>query len=254
MKLLKIGGSVITDKNGYRKARLENISRLANTVAGIWRKGARDLVLVHGAGSFGHAVVIKHGLEEGVKNAAQKLGYADTHAACSELSLMFVKALIENGVPAISIPPAVVLSLKGGRISSFDTKIVDDYLQSGYLPVLYGDMAPDSVLGGHPCSGDQIIAYLGKGADMVVLVTDVDGVLDDNGMVIPLVTEHNFFEISKHLKHTPNDVTGGMKGKLKELLALGTVAYIVNGLHPERVEAIFSGKATVCTQINKKEK
>jgi isopentenyl phosphate kinase len=254
MKILKIGGSIITDKAGYRKARPGNIGRLAKTVAGIWKKGARDLVLVHGAGSFGHALVIRHGIGNGVKNTAQKLGYADTHAACCELSSMLVGALIANGVPAVSIPPAMVLSLKGGRIARFDTKILHDYLESGYLPVLFGDMAPDSSLGGHPCSGDQIVAYLGKGAELIVLATDVDGVLDDKGNPVPLITKHNFPQVVQHLKHTENDVTGGMKGKLGELLALETVAYVMNGSHPERIEAVFSGKPAPCTQINEKKR
>ena len=254
MRILKLGGSVLTDKGGYKKARKKNIERLAECVASIWRRGARDLVLVHGAGSFGHAVVVKHGLENGVKNTAQKLGFADTHAACCELSSMLVGALIENGAPAVSIPPAMVLALKDKRIARFDTKIVNDYLQSGYLPVLFGDMAPDSVLGGYPCSGDQIIAYLGKGADMVVLATDVDGVLDDKGAVVPLITRQNISEISKHLKHTENDVAGGMKGKLDELLGLDTVSYVVNGNHPERLESLFMWKPVPCTQINEKKK
>ncbi len=252
MRILKIGGSIITDKAGYKKARPANIARLAKAVAGIWRKGARDLVLVHGAGSFGHAVVIRHGLQDGVKNTEQKLGYAETHASCAELSSKVVSALIKNGAPAISVPPAMVLTLKDRRISSFNTKILDDYLRSGYLPVLYGDMVPDSILGGYPCSGDQIVAYLGKGADMVVLATDVDGVLDDKGNAVPLVTTANFQEISRHLRQTANDVTGGMKGKIGELLGLDTVAYIVNASHPERIEALFSGKPAICTQINEK--
>ncbi len=252
MKILKLGGSVITDKSGYRKARPDSIARLAKAAAGIWRRGARDLVLVHGAGSFGHALVIRHGIQDGVKNSAQKLGYADTHAACCELSSMLVAALIENGAPAVMIPPAMVLSLKGGRIARFDTKIVNDYLQGGYLPVLFGDMAPDSELGGFPCSGDQIVSYLGKGADLVVLATDVDGVLDGAGKAVPSVTRENLEAVLAHLRHTENDVTGGMRGKLGELLALDTPAFIVNGMHPERIEAIFSGKPALSTRVGGK--
>lgn len=254
MKILKIGGSVITDKSSCRKAKPENIARLAKSVAMIWKKGARDLILVHGAGSFGHALVIKYKLQEGVSSSPQKLGFADTHAACCELSSMLVAALIENGAPAISVPPAMVLTLKDRRISGFNTKIVDDYQKSGYLPVLFGDMAPDSVLGGYPCSGDQIVAYLGKGSDLVVLATDVDGVLDDKGTVIPLVTNENLQDVSRHLRQTKNDVTGGMKGKLEELLKLDTAAFVVNGAHPERIEAVFAGKPAICTQINKMKK
>ncbi|MEW6748714.1 MAG: isopentenyl phosphate kinase [Candidatus Micrarchaeota archaeon] len=250
MKILKLGGSAITDKKGYRKARPSAIKSLAEAVAKLWRKGVRDLVIVHGAGSFGHALVIKHGLQDGVKNTSEKLGFADTHAACSELSLMLVEALIDNGAPAISIPPAAIVTLKDKRISSFDTKLVNDYLDSGYLPVLYGDMAPDSVLGGYPCSGDQIVSYLGKGAEMIVLASDVDGVLDDKGQVIPSISRYNLEEVSKHLKHTENDVTGGMRGKIEELLGLGTTSYIVNAKKPERILSLFEGKEAPCTRID----
>jgi len=255
MKILKLGGSVITKKAGYREPNKKNITLMAKTVAAIWKKGMRDFVLVHGAGSFGHALVVKHGINEGVKNTAQKLGYADTHAACSELSLLLVKALVDAEVPAISIPPALIIGQKDRRILRFDGKIVQDYLTSGYLPVLYGDMVPDIGLGGSVCSGDQIVAYLGKGAEFVVLATNVDGVFDDAGNLIPEITTSNFDEISKHLKDGPEggakDVTGAMKGKLMELLALDTTAYIVNAAHPERIEDLMFGKATICTKVKK---
>lgn len=251
MKIVKIGGSFITKKSGYREADGANIASIANAMAAIWKKGMRDFILVHGAGSFGHALVLKHGLNEGVQSAAQKLGYADTHAACSELSLLLVKGLVEAGAPAVSIPPAVIITQKGGRILRFDMKTVDGYLRSGYLPVLYGDMVPDSSLGGSVCSGDQIVAYLGKGAERVVLATNVDGVLDDSGKVIPKITSANFNEISRHLKGSAGDVTGAMAGKLKELLALDTPAYIVNAANPERIEALLAGKAAVCTEVRK---
>ncbi|MFH0738090.1 MAG: isopentenyl phosphate kinase [Candidatus Micrarchaeota archaeon] len=249
MKILKLGGSVLTDKAGYKKARPAMIKKLAGSVAAIWRKGIRDLVLVHGAGSFGHAVVIKHGIQEGITGAGHKLGFADTHASCSDLSSMLVRALIENGAPAVSIPPAVIITLNNKRIARFDTKIVNDYLQAGYLPVLFGDMAPDSALGGYPCSGDQIVSYLGKGAEMVILATDVDGVMDERGNMIPLISKANFEAVSGHLKPTENDVTGGMKGKIGELLGLGTASYIVNAKKPERIESLLFGKNAACTKI-----
>jgi isopentenyl phosphate kinase len=224
---------------------------MARAVAAIWKKGIRDFVLVHGAGSFGHAPVLRHGINDGVKTEAQKLGYSDTHAACSELSLLLVKALVAEGVPAVSIPPAAIVLQKNRRISSFDVQAVEDYLRNGYLPVLYGDMVPDSALGGSVCSGDQIVAHLGKKADFVVLVTNVDGVLDDKGKVIPKITSANFAEVAKHLRSAPGDVTGAMAGKLRELLSLDTVSYIVNGAHPERLEALMGRRPAVCTEVRK---
>lgn len=249
MKILKIGGSVITDKEGYKKPSPEHIARMAKVVAEVWKKGERDLIVVHGAGSFGHPVVIKHGINEGVKDDSHKLGYADTHAACSELSLMLTKALIGEGIPAISIPPSAIISQKKKRIEKFHDDVVREYLSAGYLPVLYGDMVPDSELGGSVCSGDQIMAWLGRKADFLVFATDVDGVLDDKGNLIPEITKENFKDVSIHLKERSKDVTGAMKGKLEELLGLGTTSYIANSAHPERIAAILQGEKALCTMV-----
>ncbi len=251
MKILKIGGSFITRKSGYRELETGNLDFMARTIASVWKKGVQDFVLVHGAGSFGHAPVLKYGIKDGVKNEAQKLGYADTHWACNELSQVFVNALIKARVPAISLPPAALIEQKEKRISKFDTGIVQKYLKKGFLPVLYGDVVLDSSLVGSVCSGDQIVSYLGKDAEFVVLATDVDGVLDDAGKVIPLITKENFSEIKKHLKTKEGDVTGAMEGKLRELLSLDAPSYIVNAGHPERIEALMLGKKAVCTEVRR---
>ncbi|MDD5339990.1 MAG: hypothetical protein PHV13_01940, partial [Candidatus ainarchaeum sp.] len=140
MKVLKIGGSFITKKSGYREPDEANMKKAARAVAAVWKKGIRDFVLVHGAGSYGHPLVLRHGINDGVRTEQQKLGYADTHAACSELSLLFVKALVEEGVPAVSLAPSAIITQKNKRISRFDTDVVNGCLKGGCLPVLYGDM------------------------------------------------------------------------------------------------------------------
>lgn len=252
MKILKIGGSFITKKSGYREPDKANIRKAAKAVASLWKKGVRDFVLVHGAGSFGHALVLKYGINDGVRTDAQKLGCADTHSACAELSSLLVKALIGQGVPAIPIPPSSVLEQKGGRILAFNEAPVRGCLKSGFLPVLHGDMVPDSTMGASVCSGDQIVSYLGRGAEYVVLATNVDGVLDGEGKIIPAITSSNFSEISQHLKRREGDVTGAMEGKLRELLALETPSYIVNAAHPERILGLMLGKKGIlCTEVRK---
>ncbi len=250
MKILKVGGSAITDKSDYMKARPERIESMADAIAKVWNDGVRDLIIVHGVGSYGHAPVIRHGIKDGIKNEGHKLGFADTHAACSELSLLLIKQLIGRGIPAISIAPSALIKQDNKRISEFQEQVVFDYLENGYLPVLYGDFVPDKSLGGSPCSGDQIMAWLGKKSEFLVFATNVDGVLDQEGNPIPEITKENFPEISKHLKETPNDVTGAMKGKINELLELGTTSYIVNAAKPERIIDVLEGRKTVSTMVH----
>jgi isopentenyl phosphate kinase len=249
MQLLKLGGSVITKKHEHMAADPKNIRVLARVVAKAWKNGVRDLIIVHGAGSFGHTFVLKMKLNNGIRTAQQKLGYAKTHAACAYLSSLVVDALLDNGVPAISIPPSSVIRQHNKRIAKFDEKLVFGYLKAGFIPVLYGDMVPDTKLGGSVCSGDQIIAYLGKKSKHIVLGTNVDGVLAD-GKVVPKITHRNFGKIRRHLRKSgAPDVTGGMAGKINELLKVGKPAYVVNAKKPERILALLMGKKALSTEI-----
>ena len=249
MQILKLGGSVITKKDQPQTADAESIRSLAQMLGKLWRANVRDLVLVHGAGSFGHSLVIEHRLDNGVRTDEQKLASAKTHAACAKLTALLVAELLGNGVPAISVPPALLITQENKRIIKFDEKKVTEYLSMGFLPILRGDMVPDIELGMSVCSGDQIVARLGKKAERIVLGTDVDGVVVD-GKVVPLITSQNFSKFETHLRPSDSpDVTGGMAGKIKELLAGRVSAFVANARHPERLEALLMGKKAVCTQI-----
>ena len=249
MQLLKLGGSVVTKKDTPQTANIEAIKSLAKMLGRVWKSGVHDIVLVHGAGSFGHSMVIEHKINEGVHTHDQRLASAKTHAACVDLTSLIVDALLEEGVPAISLPPALLIVQTKKRICKFDEKKVLDYLASGYMPILRGDMVPDTELGNSVCSGDQIIARLGRKAERIVLGTNVDGVLAD-GKVVPLITSQNYAKIEPHLHRSgAPDVTGGMAGKVKELLEGKVSAYVANAHHPERLEALLLGKKAICTQI-----
>ena len=147
------------------------------------------------------------------------------------------------------MPPAAIIVQRDKKIKRFDTKIVELYLKEGYLPVLYGDMVLDEKLGGSPCSGDQIVSYLGKKARRIIFGTNVDGILI-NGKIVGKVTNKNFKDVMDHAGGARTiDVTGGMEGKINELKKLKTPTYIVNANYPERIEELLLGKKTVCTEI-----
>ncbi len=249
MQILKLGGSAITKKNVKMMPDVNAILSLAESFSRVWKAGARDIIIVHGAGSFGHALVLEYKINGGVKTEAQKLASAKTHSACAHLSSIIANALLSFGVPAISVPPAAIIKSKNKRIAQFDDAVVFDYLAAGVVPVLCGDMVPDSELGFSVCSGDQIVAYLGKKADRLVFATNVDGVMA-NGKLVEKISSKNFAQIEKHLTSSSSpDVTGGMAGKIKEIMSVKKPAYIVNALKPERVEAILLGKKAECTEI-----
>jgi isopentenyl phosphate kinase len=249
MQVLKLGGSVLTKKEGYMELDQKNIDSLAKMLGGVWKSGVREFILIHGAGSFGHAVVLKYGLDNGVRTDEQKAGMALTHAACTKLSQAVVDALLKNGVPAVAVPAASIGKLSNGRITKMDSSIVLSLLSSGFLPVLHGDMMLDDKKGGAVCSGDQLVSYFGKGAERVILGTNVDGIIAD-GKVVPEINGANLQSVLSHVKGAETaDVTGGMRGKLEELLRMGKPAYIANALHPERIEKLLRGEKAICTVV-----
>ncbi|MCX6770469.1 MAG: isopentenyl phosphate kinase [Candidatus Micrarchaeota archaeon] len=250
MQILKLGGSVLSRKHGFMQADAASIARLASIVGRAYKAGVRDLIIVHGAGSFGHAPVIKYKLNNGVRTRKQTWACALTHSACSHFSSHITDALIAAGVPAMSVPPADIARSRNRRIVFMDKKVVFDHIKAGYVPVLFGDMIPDSLLGCSVCSGDQIVSYFGKYASRVVMATNVDGVLV-HGEVVPHITRGNFREISRHLKCSgAPDVTGGMEGKIREIMKCRAPAYIVNARKPARVLALLIGKKAISTRIN----
>jgi isopentenyl phosphate kinase len=131
--VLKIGGSVITDKNGDLAARTEVINRLAEETA---RANVSSLILVHGGGSFGHPTAQKHGIKEGLKQEAQKVGFAETHHVMTVLNGLVMDALVWHNIPAVSIAPSCCVITENGRIKSFDDTVLGLLLKMSFTPVL----------------------------------------------------------------------------------------------------------------------
>ena len=67
MFLVKLGGSVITDKARYRVFNKDRVARLCSEIA----ESGKDVIVVHGAGSFGHVLAKRHSLQDGYSDPEQ---------------------------------------------------------------------------------------------------------------------------------------------------------------------------------------
>jgi len=258
--ILKIGGSVITDKNGDLAAKTEVINRLSEEIA---RARPNSLILVHGGGSFGHPTAQKHGIKDGFKQDGQKFGFAETHHVMTVLNGLVMDALIWHEVPAVSVTPSSCVITENGRIKQFDDAALQMLLKMGFTPVLYGDVALDEKLGFTVLSGDQIVAYLALkfNACKIVMGVDTDGLYDvdpkteKNAKLYQRLTLNELREIQGKLaKPAAADVTGGMFGKVNELLPAvetGIPVSIVNGAKANRVYRALVGEKVEGTLIEK---
>ena len=105
--LLKLGGSVITDKNNPFTARGDVIRRLGREIRGaLDERPDLQLILGHGSGSFGHVVAQKYRTREGAVHEDSWRGYAETAAAAARLNRLVTDLLLEEGVPVVSYQPS----------------------------------------------------------------------------------------------------------------------------------------------------
>src|SRR2546423_11041675 len=76
MLLVKLGGSVLTEKARLRTPRRAAIRRLAAELASV----RQPLLIVHGARSYGHILASRHRPEEGGSTSAQRAAPARVQA------------------------------------------------------------------------------------------------------------------------------------------------------------------------------
>ncbi len=258
--ILKIGGSIITDKNGELAARTEAINRLAEEIQ---KSGVKSLIVVHGGGSFGHPTAQKYGIKEGLKEEAQKVGFAETHHVMTVLNGLVMDALVWHDIPAVSVTPSSCAVTENGRIKSFEEAILKTLLKIGFVPVLYGDVTLDEKLGFTVLSGDQIVSYLAVrfNAGKIVIGVDTDGLYDADPKVarnVKLYAHLTLEELKKIKdrlgKSTATDVTGGMVGKIAELIPAiekGIPVTIVNAAKANRVYKALIEEPVEGTAIEK---
>jgi isopentenyl phosphate kinase len=255
---LKLGGSVLTDKSRNNFSNTKAIKRLSQE---IFSAKNLPLFIVHGGGSFGHPLAKEYGLANGYKEENQLSGFSKTHDAMISLNKIVVESLINQGLPAFSVSPSSLILTKKGRINFFFDRILKESIKIGLIPVLFGDTVLDTCQGFAVLSGDQLVASLAirLRAKKIILGTDVDGILTSNPKIdtcarlVRHLSLKSFHEIEKMIvKNQVPDVTGGMYGKISEMIipvSKGIETIIVNASKPDIIRKALNGEINIGTRI-----
>ncbi|MFB6252868.1 MAG: isopentenyl phosphate kinase [Halobellus sp.] len=235
--VLKLGGSVVTDKETPETV---DDQSLAEAVETIGEATPERLVLVHGGGSFGHYQADKHGvsLSTGSHDAQ---GVWAIHDAMRRLNDVIVGQLQDAGVSALPVHPLSVAARDANADLTLPRESIRMMLAEGFVPVLHGDVVAQADAGATIISGDELVTRLATGlsADRVGLCSTVPGVYDDDGAVIPRISE--FAQVDAVLGESETtDVTGGMAEKVRALLELDTPAHIFG---PESLPVFLAGES-----------
>ena len=251
--ILKIGGSIITDKSSKKpKVNKKNLERISKEISESYSPEKFKLVLIHGAGSYGHQIVNRTGIDKGIKDEKQLLDFAETQRLQNKLNTIVTKKLIKEGVPAFPCQASVSAIMESGKLIEMDIEAIKHLIDIGLVPVLFGVPAYDKDQKCSILSGDQIAPYLAKKmkADRIIHATNVDGIFtadpkkDENAELIPEVSSKNIEEVKKYLSSSSDiDVTGGMFGKVKELMNIGIKSQIISALVPENISKALRGES-----------
>lgn len=245
MIILKLGGSVITNKRKegtFRKKIMDNIAKEI-------KKANKEIILIHGAGSFGHIQAKKYKLDKGYSRKNQLHGFSVTHEMVQRLNSLVLKSLQSNDIPAVSISPHSVVKLNNNKLGYMNYTVFEEYLEKQFTPVTFGDVVLDKKLSFSICSGDLLsVALAGHfKPEKVVYVIDEDGLytsnpkIDKSAKLIESITINNL-EMLKTSLDAHADVTGGMGGKIdaiKTIAKLGINTILVNGNKPDRVYKVL---------------
>lgn len=260
--ILKVGGSAITFKDKPLTPNLRAMKRLAREIR---RAEVSNLIIVHGGGSFGHPIAKEYSIKEGLQTESQNIGFCWTHNAMVTLNSLFVNALIQNDVCAVTVAPSSCILTKQGRIHVFQDKALTKLFEKGFVPVLYGDAVIDLAKGFTILSGDQLVSNLARKfeAERIVVGVDVDGLYtadpktDSSARLIRKLTLKKLKQLENNISEAQTvDVTGGMFGKVRELTSAvehGIPVLIVNAAKQNRIYKALKNEKVLGTHISRGE-
>jgi len=249
--VIKIGGATF----GKRDPILEDIVAL--------QKKGKSLVVIHGGGSMVTEWLKKQGIETKFvrgERVTDKPALEIVTAVLGGLANKQIVATINHlGGRAVGISGVDGALIQGrtanselGYVAStvkVDTSVLDALLKAGFIPVISPitdftfDRPVDAPLmlniNGDPLAG-EIATVLG--AEKLIFLTDVTGVLDKNGKLLSVITVHQAKELVDS-----GVASGGMIPKLNACLqaaANQTTTCIVDGRQPHAlIFAIESDRA-----------
>jgi len=256
--LLKLGGSLLTDKNTPFSLREEILESCLSQII----ESKKLIVLIHGGGSFGHPLAKKYQISRGLNDSIkdQIMGLSKTHDAMNKFNSIIINKFLDKGYPAISIQPSSIFMQDFNEINIKSIDPIEKLLDLGVVPVLYGDILLSKDYSFSILSGDYIILKLCESiqnfkVSKVIFAIEEDGIfIKDNGNK-KLALKLTFKDLA-NIKLTELDqkidVTGGIKGKLEnieEILKLNIPVQIINGIKNNNVLKALTNQYIECTNI-----
>ncbi|MHA2068304.1 MAG: amino acid kinase family protein, partial [Candidatus Thorarchaeota archaeon] len=120
LTILKLGGSLLTDKTTPFTIREDVLRSAAQEIKECLDGGLiQSLVLIHGVGSYGHPLVLKHQLHKGFQSPEQILPLTKTQEKVNELRHIIVKQFHELDIPTVLLHPSSMVTSAKMKMNNY---------------------------------------------------------------------------------------------------------------------------------------
>jgi isopentenyl phosphate kinase len=259
--LIKLGGSLITNKNQPESPNLSVIKKLSQEINELINDKDKFFVIGHGSGSFAHVPAKQYETKKGFINEKSPFGMGLVQDSAAKLNRIVVKHLLESEINAYSINPSSALLTKNGKIVNWYLEPLKLLLKNKMIPVVYGDVVVDENQGCAIISTEVLLNYLALNLqkeyeiEKIIYLGCTDGAWDENQKTIPVITSKSYSSLQKHFGASGGiDVTGGMDHKMSEAMEIAKVGIhvvIANGNMPHILKKILNKEYSNCTIITK---
>jgi isopentenyl phosphate kinase len=237
MILIKLGGSIITNKQKPLSPRRKTINSILKEIGKI----KEPVIIVHGGGSYGHYWSVKYDMHTRPAKTSPK-GVAIVKNSMVELNKIILDSAVKNKINSYCLPPTDFMN--GNKAIKSKILTINDIAKSGLTPITFGDALWFGQKKSYILSGDVIMTTIAKilKPRLSLFVLDVDGVYSDlktNKLI------RNFKKEKPEIRNNKIDVTGGMTRKITEankMAKVGLKVFFVNGNKPKRISDAISGK------------
>ena len=145
---LKLGGSLITDKDVPNTARVALIKQLGNEIKNaIASDPDMNLLIGHGSGSFGHFAAVENSVNSGIQTPQDWVGFQKVWWAARQLNQIVTHTFHSLDIPVISLPASAALISKDKEILNWNIEPIQSCLRNHLIPVIFGDVVFDQKLG-----------------------------------------------------------------------------------------------------------
>lgn len=253
--MVKLGGSLLTDKRGREALREAVVERLAREIAAARAAGCGDLVVGHGSGSFGHVAASEAGIGARavtLSDPTVRQGVAAVQDAAARLHRRVIAALVAAGVPTFSWSPSSACVGRDGRLVAGTVEPLAHALDARLVPIVHGDVVLDRAGGATIASTEAVVRFLvprlrrhGRETRDVLWLGETQGVLDAAGRVVATVDRRGYRALVRAVRPAAGtDVTGGMLLRLATARALaraGVGSSIFDGTVPGALQSALAG-------------